>query len=64
MTDYGLHASTIEYGKKKKNLNRSLERSRETLPGYRDSEGSGDDLQFNIRRNSKERMNHDNDFTQ
>ena len=60
--DYGV-ASTIEYGKQNKQQNRSLGRSREALPGHRDSEGSGDDLQFNIRRNSKERVNHDNDFT-
>jgi hypothetical protein len=49
MTDYGAFSSTIEFGKRNKNLNKSLERSRDTLAGYRDSDGSGDDLQFSIR---------------
>jgi len=49
MTDFGAFSSTIEFGKRDRNLNKALERSRESLAGYRDSEGSGDDMHFSIR---------------
>ena len=52
MTDSG----NMEYAKGKR-LNRDIDRSRETLGA------SEDDMAFNSRGNSKERLTHEYDFT-
>ena len=49
MTDFGAFSSTIEFGKKDRNMHKALERSRESLAGYRDSEDYGDDMHISIR---------------